>query len=151
MAKIINKIGALSNLKRELDKRNITQFQSVKDIKEFEQTYQQQIENVQSDIISRLKSKLDTLSTELDGLTTLIQSKQKIAEEVINDRVSELRDHIKQVSTQKENAFQQFITILRVFSLRRKVRKIEKGRTNLIERRTIREIRKQNRVKGQFD
>lgn len=151
MAKIINKVGALSNLKLELDKRDINQFQSVKDIKEFEQTYQQQIENVQSDIRSRLKSKVDTISTELDGLTTQIQSKQKIAEEVINDRISDLKDRIKQVNTQKDNAFQRFITILRVFSLRRKVRKIEKGRTNLIERRTIRELRKQNRLKKQFD
>lgn len=151
MAKIINKVGALSNLKRELDKRNINQFQSVKDIKEFEQTYQQQIENVQSDIRSRLKLKLDTISIELDELNKLIQYKQKIAEEVINDRTSELKDRIKKVRTSRDNAFQQFIAILRVFSLRRRVRKIEKGRANLIKRRTIREIRKHNCLKEQFD
>ncbi len=151
MAKIINKVGALSTLKTELEKRYITQFHSVKDIKEFERTYDQQLEDVEKDIRLKLKTKLESISAELDGLITLIQSKQAIVEEVINDRISELDERIKLLSTQKNNALQQFITSLRVSSLHRKIRKIEKGRANLIERRTKREIRQQYHLKEQFD
>ena len=71
--------------------------------------------------------------------------------EVLNDRLSELNERIQLLSSRKTSSFQQFITGLRVFSLRRKIRKIRKSRANLIDRRTRREVRQQGQLKAQFD
>lgn len=151
MAKIINKVGALSTLKKELEKRNVTQFNSIKEIKEFEQTYEQQIEDVENETRLKHKSNLESMSNELDSLVSLIESKRAIVEEVLNDRISELNQRIQVLRNRKNNALQQFIVSLRVFSLRRNIRKVQKSRANLLERRTIREIRRQAHLKSQLD
>ena len=151
MAKVINKVGALSTLKKELGKRNVTQFNSVKEIKEFEQTYAQQIDNVEHEARRKHEAKLESMSTELDNLATQIQSKRAIVEEVLNDRISELNQRIQVLSTQKNTALQHFISILRIFSLRKKIRNVKRSRTNLLERRTRRDIKQQDHLKVQFD
>ena len=132
MAKVINKVGALSTLKTELEKRNISQFNSVKEIREFESIYEQRIDAVEKEIRLKHKTKLESISSELSGLVTLIQSKRATVEEVLNDRISELNKGIQLLNAQKDNTFQQLIARLRVFSLRRKIRKIRKSRANLI-------------------
>ena len=132
MARIINTVGALSALKKELDKRNITQFHSIKDIKEFERTYVQQLEDVRDEIRLKLKSKLESISAELGGLIPIIRSKHAKAEEEVNERISRVNKRIKSFENQKKNALQRFVTHILVSSLHRKIRLIENSRTHYI-------------------
>ncbi len=151
MARIINTVGALSALKKELDKRNITQFHSIKDIKEFERTYVQQLEDVRDEIRLKLKSKLESISAELGGLIPIIRSKHAKAEEEVNERISRVNKRIKSFENQKKNALQRFVTHIIISSLHRKIRLIENSRTHYIERSIKQEKIEQVHLKERFN
>ncbi len=151
MARIINKVGALSALKNELDKRNITQFQSIKDIKEFERTYVQQLEDIGEEIRLKLKSKLESISAELDGLIPIIRSKRAKAEEEVNERISKANMRIKSLENQKKNAFQRFVTNIIVLLLHSKIRLIENRRTHYIQRSFKQEKSEQDHLTERFN
>ena len=151
MARIINTVGALSALKKELHKRNITQFHSIKDIKEFERTYVQQLEDIRDEIILKLKSRLESISADLDGLISRIRSKHAKAEEEVNDRISRINKRIKTLENQKKNALQQFVAHIAVSSLHRKIRLIENRRIQYIERSIKEDKIIQVHLKKKFD
>lgn len=134
MARIINTVGTLSALKEELDQRNITQFHSIKDIKEFERTYEQQLKDVENKVRLILKSKLKSISAKLDGLIPVIRSMQAKAEEEVNERISRVNERIKSLETKKKNALQRFVTHFKVSSLHKKIRLIENNRTHYIKK-----------------
>ena len=62
MAKVINKIGAITYLKSELRKRNIHRFSSIKDIQEFQAAYRHKISNIDNDIRNSLDSELNIVA-----------------------------------------------------------------------------------------
>ena len=151
MARIINTVGSLSTLKKELHKRNITQFHSIKDIKEFERTYLQQLEGVKEEIVLKLKSRLESISTDLDGLISRIKSKQVKAEEEVNDRIHSINKRIKTFENKKKNALQRFVTHIFASTLNRKIRRIENRRIQYIERSIKEDKIIQVHLKKKFD
>ncbi len=63
MAKVLNRIGTLSVLRKELNKRNIKQFNSIKDINEFEENYEQQLIDIEIELRHNLRSKQENLAS----------------------------------------------------------------------------------------
>ena len=151
MARIINTVGTLSVLKKELEERNLTQFHSIKDINEFERAYVQQIEDARDEIRRKLKSELETISTELDRLMPIMRSKHTKAEEEVNEQISKINIRIKSIENQKQNALRRFATHIVVSLLRRKIRIIENGRTDYIERSIRQEEIEQLHLKARFN
>jgi hypothetical protein len=133
MARIINTVGSLSVLKKELEKRGISQFHSIKDINEFERTYVQQLEDVKCEIRSKLISETESISADMDRLNSVIGSKHAKAEEDVNEKILQVNNHIKSLENRKNNALQRAATHILVSSLRRKVRQVEKRRFAHIE------------------
>ena len=151
MAKIINKVGALSTLRKELVKRNIRQFHSIKDIKEFERSYAQQLKDVEVEIRHKLKSRQESISAELDGLIPIIRTKRANAIEEVNERISRTKKRINSLEIQKEESQQRFLIQILVSWHRLKMFLIENGRTRYIQRSFRKERIKQANLTKRFN
>lgn len=139
MARIINPVGSLSALKKQLDKRNVTQFHSIKDINEFERTYTQRIENARDEIRGKLKSQRETVSAELNRLIPVERSQQAKAEEEVNQQISKVNDRIASLEKHRHGVLQRIATHIVVSVLHRRIRQIENGRADYIETITKKE------------
>src|SRR4030043_1463875 len=100
MARIINRVGSLSVLRKEFDKRRITLFHSIKDINEFERTYPEQLEKARDEMQRRLQSEMEAISAKLQEANQTVKYQQSIAEEEVNNQISRLDARITSLQSQ---------------------------------------------------
>ena len=134
MAKIINRVGSLSILRKEFDKRSIRQFHSIKDINEFERTYQEQLEKARDEIRRRLQSEMDGISAELQEAILSVSRRQSIAEEEVNSQIANLETRLTSLQSQGKTGLLGLMHHAFASFLRRKMRLIENSRSTTIEK-----------------
>jgi hypothetical protein len=134
MAKIINRVGSLSVLRKEFDKRNITQFHSIKDISEFERTYQDQLEKAGDEIRRRLQSEMDGISAELQEAILSVSRRQSFAEEEVNSQNASLETRLASLQSQGKTGLLGLMHRILASLLRRRIRLIQNSRSTTIEK-----------------
>ncbi len=151
MARIINRVGSLSVLRKEFDKRSITLFHSIKEINEFERTYPEQIEKARDEIRRRLQSELEAISAKLQEAIQTVKYQQSFAEEEVNNRIAKLDARITSLQSQSKTALLGFIHHRLESLLRRRIRLIENSRSTTIERIVSRARMEQSHLDDRYN
>ena len=92
MAEVVNEIGSLSTLKKELRKNHIDMFNSIKDISEFERTFEHQLQEIKAGVRADLLSRIETIESSIEELTETIEHETKAAESEIAEQIRTIQD-----------------------------------------------------------
>ncbi len=138
MCRTYNKIGSLSILKSELERNNIHEFKSLKDVINFQDSYQkykQQLIIHHEDLIEKEKF---SLNRELNLLDAEISYKRKQSEQKLQVETENLKQILKNYEVFKPlNIFQKLIRQLYIWNLERQI----KNSINNFEKETQRSLK----------
>jgi Nuclease-related domain len=128
MCKTYNKIGSLTTLKSHLDKSNIYDFKSLKEVIDFQNSYsthRQQIISHHENLIEQEKS---MLNIDIQQLSITIEAQKLQSEKELTDEIDKLKQQLNILANQEpKNHFQRLSNNLRKLSYVRKIKKSEGG------------------------
>lgn len=128
MCKTYNTIGSLTTLKSHLDRNNIHDFKSIKEVIDFQNsytTYRQQIISHHENLIEQEKN---ILNVDLQQLDTTIESQKLQSEKKLIDEIDKLKEKLN-ISTgyNTPNLFKRFIRYLRQRNYTKKIKYKERN------------------------
>lgn len=109
MCRIYNTIGSLTSLKAHLNKNNIHDFKSLKEVMDFQSSFtsiQQQLISHHENLIEQEKN---TLNKDIQLLNKLIETQRKQSEQSLLDEIDDLK---QQLSNLARNASTSFLSML---------------------------------------
>ena len=137
MAEVVNTIGSLSTLKKELQRNRIDQFNSIKDITEFERTYEQQLLAIKKKVRSDLLDQLESMEANLEDLRQAIERKTEVAESEIEERIGLIQVRRDALGVyQNRFVLKDWYLHLLDSTFRRKSRRLAKRKSSYVEAQT---------------
>lgn len=142
MCKTYNTVGSLTTLKLQLERNNIHDFKSLKDVLDFQNsysTYRQQIISHHQNLIEQEKN---MLNLDLQQLDTTIERQRIDSERWLNSEIDNLKQRLSiSTATTSTNYLGKFTKYLRQWNYKRKIRnkersfdiEVQKSITNLID------------------
>ena len=121
MCKVYNTIGSLTAIKSHLRRHNITEFNSLMEVMNFQKNYdaaQQQIMSNHQLLITQEKNKL---STDIPQLNNTIHTKKIEVEEELRFEIQDLRQKLEQLSTGQKNIIQKLTRYFKKRSLKKEI------------------------------
>lgn len=123
MSRTYNTIGSLTTLKSHLAENNISDFKSLKEVIDFQNSFatsRQQLISHHKNIIEEEKN---LLNLELKDLNTAIETARQQTEQILTDEIGKIKQELNiSIDHTPTNLFQKIPKILRVWNLKRKIR-----------------------------
>ena len=121
MCKVYNTIGSLTAIKSHLRRHNITEFNSLKEVMDFQKNYdvaQQQIISNHQLLITQEKNKL---STDIPQLNNTINAKKIEVEEALRFEIQDLNQKLELLSNGQKNIIQKLTGYFKKRSLKKEI------------------------------
>jgi hypothetical protein len=135
MSRTYNTIGSLTTLKSHLAENNISDFKSLKEVIDFQNsfaTFRQQLISHHKNLIEEEKA---LLNLELKDLDTAIETTRQQTEQILTAEIEKFKQHLNiSISNNSTNLFQKITNILRVWGLKRKIRHKENNFDSNVKR-----------------
>lgn len=125
MCRIYNTIGSLQTLKSRLEKSNIYDFKSLKEVIDFQNSYmifRQQLISHHENLIEHEKS---MLKVDLQYLETAIETRKQQSEQELTDEIDELKQQLSISTSSAKSFFQKLLEYPRQWKLKRKIKNKE--------------------------
>ncbi len=123
MSKTYNTIGSLTTLKSRLAKNNISDFKSLKEVIDFQNSFatsQQQLISHHKNLIMEEKN---LLNLELKDLDAAIETTRQQTEEILTDEIDFLKKQLSvSISNNPTNLFHKITKFLSVWDIKRKIK-----------------------------
>ena len=134
MSRTYNTIGSLTTLKSHLAENNISDFKSLKEVIDFQNSFatsRQQLISHHKNIIEEEKN---LLNLELKDLNTAIETTRQQTKQILTAEIEKLKQHLISISNNQTNLFQKISNIFRVRNLKRKIRHKENSFDSNVKR-----------------
>jgi len=123
MSKIYNTIGSLTTLKSQLVINNISDFKSIKEIIDFQNSFESSRHQLISHHKSLIEDEKNLLNLELKDLDTTIETTRQQTVQILTGDIEILKQQLNvSIGNNPTNFIQKIIKILRVWDLKRKIR-----------------------------
>lgn len=123
MSKTYNTIGSLTTLKSHLTENNISDFKSLKEVIDFQNSFATSRQQLISHHKNLIEEEKTLLNLELKDLDTAIETTRQQTEQILTAEIEKFKQHLNiSISTNPTNLFQKISNILRVWDLKRKIR-----------------------------
>jgi hypothetical protein len=128
MCKNYNTIGSLTTLKSHLDRNNIHDFKSLKEVIDFQNSYTTYREQIISHHENSIEQEKNILNRDLQQLDTTIESQKLQSEKKLTDEIDKLKEKLN-ISTGYDppNFFKSFIRYLRKRNYIKKIKYKERN------------------------
>ena len=123
MSRTYNTIGSLTTLKAQLAENNISEFKSLKEVIDFQNSFTTSRQQLLSHHKYLIELEKNMLNLELKDLDTAIKTTQQQTEQLLTDEIEKLKQNLNiSINKNPTNLFQKITNILRVWVLKRKIR-----------------------------
>lgn len=126
MCRTYNRVGSLTTLKSQLNKSNIHDFKSLKEVMDFQSAYatiQQQLISHHENLIAQEKI---TLNKDLEQLNSLIETQRNQAEQRLTEEIDSLKQQLIIIENNASaNLFNKLTKGLRQWNCKRKIKQKE--------------------------
>jgi hypothetical protein len=133
MSRTYNTIGSLTTLKSHLAENNISDFKSLKEVIDFQNSFENSRQKLISHHTNLIEKEKNLLNLELKELNTEIETTRQQTEQILTDEIEKIKQELDiSISNNPTNLFQKINKILSVWNLKRKIRhKENKFESNL--------------------
>lgn len=127
MSKIYNTIGSLATLKSQLEKNNIYDFKSLKEVIDFQSSFAISRQLLISHHKGLIEEEINLLNEELKSIDTEIESQRYLKEQILTTEIDKLKQQLNiSISNTTRNLFQRITNNLRNWNYKRKIKHKEK-------------------------
>ena len=134
MCRTYNRVGSLTTLKSELNKSNIHDFKSLKEVMDFQSSYatiQQQLISHHENLIAQEKI---TLNKDLEQLNNLIETQRNQAEQQLTEDIDSLKQQLIIIENNASaNLFRKLTNGLRLWNCKRTIKRKENSFDSKVE------------------
>lgn len=126
MSRIYNTIGSLTTLKSHLAENNISDFKSLKEIIDFQSTFETSRQQLISHHKNLIEEEKNLLNLELKDLDTVIETKRQETEQILTEEIEKFKQQLTiSLRYTPTNLFQKISKILKLWNYKRKIRNKE--------------------------
>lgn len=123
MSRIYNTIGSLTTLKSHLEKSNIHDFKSLKEVIDFQNSFATSREQLIAHHKNLIEEEQNLLNVELKDLATAIEMQKKQAEQLLTDKIEKLKQQYNiAASHNPANLFQKITKSLKLWNYKRSIK-----------------------------
>lgn len=127
MCKIYNTIGSLTTIKSHLQRHNITEFNSLNELINFQRNYSALRQQIISNSERAIEQEKSTLNSEISQLNNFIETKKnEIKKELLAD-IERLKRHSEDLSISSGSTIQQITNYIKNFFIKRKIHSSEQN------------------------
>lgn len=127
MSKTYNTIGSLTTLKSHLEKNNIYDFKSLKEVIDFQSSYAISRQQLISHHKNLIEEEKNLLNVELKSLDIAIETQRQQIEQILTDEIDKLKQQLNiSISNTPTNLFQKIANNLRHWIYKKKIKQKEK-------------------------
>lgn len=122
MCRIYNTIGSLTSLKSHLTNCNIHDFKSLKEVMNFQSSYNAIREQIISNHENLIEQEKNMLSMDLQQLDIQIETEKQQSEQRLTDELNNLKQQLNALTTYTpNNIFQKITKVLKIWKQKRKL------------------------------
>ena len=123
MSRTYNTIGSLTTLKSHLTENNVSDFKSLKEVIDFQNSFATSRQQLISHHKNLIEEEKNLLNLELKDLDTAIETKRQHTEQILTDEIEKLKQQLNiSINNNPTNLLQKIIKILRLWDFKRKIR-----------------------------
>ncbi len=134
MCRTYNTIGSLASLKSHLERNNIYDFKSLKEVMDFQSSFEIAREELTVHHKNLIEEEKNLLTAELANLDTAIKTQRQQTEQILTKEIAKLQQQHKiSVNNKPKNLFQKIIKFFRHWNYKKKINNREKKFTSKVE------------------
>lgn len=123
MSRTYNTIGSLTTLKSHLTENKISDFKSLKEVIDFQNSFATSRQQLISHHRNLIEEEKNLLNVELKDLDTAIETKRQQTEQILTDEIEKIRQQLNtSTSHTPTNLFQKIAKTLSLWNYKRKIR-----------------------------
>ena len=123
MSRTYNTIGSLTTIKLHLTENNISDFKSLKEVIDFQNSFATSRQQLISHHKNLIEEEKNLLNLELKDLDTAIETKRQQTEQILTDEIENIKQQLNiSISNNPTNLLQKITKILRLWDFKRKIR-----------------------------